>query len=57
MLISNSFGLTVNAKNFLSIDTFQDLYELDAIKDNSILILGACTNVILNKEIHKYNKK
>ena len=53
MLISNSFGLTVNAKNFLSIDTFQDLYELDAIKDNSILILGACTNVILNKDINK----
>ena len=46
MLIPNSFGLTVNAKNFLSIDTPEDLSELDSIKDNSILILGACTNVI-----------
>ena len=53
MLISNSFGLIVNAKNFLSIDTFEDLSKLDAIKDNSILILGACTNVILNKDINK----
>ena len=53
MLISNSFGLTVNAKNFLSIDTSEDLSKLDAIKDNSILILGACTNVILNKDINK----
>ena len=46
MLISNSFGLTVNAKNFLSIDTSEDLSEIDAIKDNSILILGACTNAV-----------
>ena len=53
MLIPNSFGLTVNAKNFLSIDTPEDLSELDSIKDNSILILGACTNVILNKNIYK----
>jgi len=53
MLISNSFGLTLNAKNFLSIDTSEDLSEIDAIKDNSILILGACTNVILNKDINK----
>ena len=53
MLISNSFGLIVNAKNFLSIDTSEDLSKLDAIKDNSILILGACTNVILNKDINK----
>ena len=53
MLIPNSFGLTVNAKNFLSIDTPEDLSELDSIKDNSILILGACTNVILNKDIDK----
>ena len=53
MLISNSFGLTVKAKNFLSIDTSEDLSELHSIKDNSILILGACTNVILNKDIDK----
>ena len=53
MLISNSFGLIVNAKNFLSIDTSEDLSKLDAIKDSSILILGACTNVILNKDINK----
>ena len=53
MLIPNSFGLTVNAKNLLSIDTSEDLSELDSIKDNSILILGACTNVILNKDIDK----
>ena len=53
MLIPNSFGLTVKAKNFLSIDTFEDLSELHSIKDNSILILGACTNVILNKDIDK----
>ena len=53
MLISNSFGLRVKAKNFLSIDTPEDLSKLDAIKDNSILILGACTNVILNKDINK----
>ena len=53
MLISNSLGLTVNAKNFLSIDTSEDLSKLDAIKDSSILILGACTNVILNKDINK----
>ena len=53
MLIPNSFGLTVNAKNFLSIETPEDLSELDSIKDNSILILGACTNVILNKNIYK----
>ncbi|MDC0332314.1 UDP-N-acetylmuramate dehydrogenase [Gammaproteobacteria bacterium] len=53
MLISNSFGLRVKAKNFLSIDTSEDLSKLDAIKDNSILILGACTNVILNKDINK----
>ena len=53
MLISNSFGLTVKAKNYLSIDTSEDLSELHSIKDNSILILGACTNVILNKDIDK----
>ena len=53
MLISNSFGLTVKAKNFLSIDTSEDISELHSIKDNSILILGACTNVILNKDIDK----
>jgi len=53
MLISNSFGLTVKAKNFLSIDTSEDLSELHSIKDSSILILGACTNVILNKDIDK----
>ena len=53
MLIPNSFGLTVNAKNFLSIDAPEDLSKLDSIKDNSILILGACTNVILNKNIYK----
>ena len=53
MLIYNSFGLTVKAKNFLSIDTSEDLSELHSIKDNSILILGACTNVILNKDIDK----
>ena len=53
MLISNSFGLTVKAKNFLSIDTFEDLSELHSIKDSTILILGACTNVILNKDIDK----
>ena len=53
MLIPNSFGLTVKAKNFLSIDTSEDLSELYSIKDNSILILGACTNVILNKDIDK----
>ena len=53
MFISNSFGLTVKAKNFLSIDTSEDLSELHSIKDNSILILGACTNVILNKDIDK----
>ncbi|MDB2339285.1 UDP-N-acetylmuramate dehydrogenase [Gammaproteobacteria bacterium] len=53
MLISNSFGLRVKAKNFLSIDTPEDLSKLDAIKDNSILILGACTNVILNKDINQ----
>ena len=53
MLISNSFGLIVNAKNFLSIDTSEDLSKLDAIKDSSILIIGACTNVILNKDINK----
>ena len=53
MLIPNSFGLTVKAKNFLSIDTSDDLSELHSIKENSILILGACTNVILNKDIDK----
>jgi len=53
MFISNSFGLTVKAKNFLSIDTPKDLSKLDTIKDNSILILGACTNVILNKDLTK----
>ena len=53
MLISNSLGLSVKAKNFLSIDTYEDLSELHSIKDNSILILGACTNVILNKDIDK----
>jgi len=53
MFISNSFGLTVKAKNFLSIDTPEDLSKLDTIKDNSILILGACTNVILNKDLTK----
>ena len=53
MFISNSFGLTVKAKNFLSIDIPKDLSKLDTIKDNSILILGACTNVILNKDLTK----
>lgn len=53
MFISNSFGLTVKAENFLSIDTPEDLSKLDTIKDNSILILGACTNVILNKDLNK----
>ena len=53
MLISNSLGLSVKAKNFLRIDTSEDLSELHSIKDNSILILGACTNVILNKDIDK----
>ena len=53
MLIPNSFGLKVKAKNFLSIDTSEDLSKLNAIKDNPILILGACTNVILNKDIDK----
>lgn len=53
MFISNSFGLTVKAKNFLSIDTPKDLSKLDTIKYNSILILGACTNVILNKDLTK----
>ena len=53
MFIANSFGLTVKAKNFLSIDTPKDLSKLDTIKDNSILILGACTNVILNKDLTK----
>ena len=53
MLIPNSLGLSVKAKNFLSIDTSEDLSELHSIKDSSILILGACTNVILNKDIDK----
>lgn len=53
MLIPNSLGLSVKAKNFLRIDTSEDLSELHSIKDNSILILGACTNVILNKDIDK----
>ena len=53
MLIPNSFGLTVKAKNFLSIGTSDDLSKLHSVKENSILILGACTNVILNKDIDK----
>ena len=53
MFISNSFGLTVKAKNLLSIDTPEDLSKLDTIKDNSILILGACTNVIFYKDLTK----
>ena len=53
MLIPNSLGLSVKAKNFLRIDTYEDLSELNSIKDNSILILGACTNVILNNDINK----
>ena len=47
MLISNSFGLQASAKNFIHIDTTDDLSALETI-DEPILILGAGTNVILS---------
>ena len=48
MMLSNSFGLKANAKNLISINSLDDLSALSTLGDEKILILGACTNVILD---------
>ena len=48
MMLSNSFGLQANAKNFIGINTLDDLSALEKLGDEEILILGAGTNVILS---------
>jgi UDP-N-acetylmuramate dehydrogenase len=47
-MISNSFGLKADAKSFIHIDTLNDLSALDSIDNKRLLILGACTNVLLS---------
>ena len=47
MMISNSFGLEAKAKNFIYINTLNDLSALESIDDERLLILGAGTNVLL----------
>lgn len=48
MMISNSFGLKAKAKNYIHINTLDDLSFLETLDDEEILILGAGTNVILS---------
>ena len=47
-MISNSFGLKADAKNFIHINTLNDLSALLSIDDKPLLILGAGTNVLLS---------
>ncbi len=47
-MISNSFGLKADAKNFIYIDALNDLSVLDSIDNKRLLILGAGTNVLLS---------
>ena len=49
MNISNSFGLKAKAKNYLHINTADDLPILESLNDEEILIIGAGTNVILGE--------
>ena len=48
MMLSNSFGLQANAKNFISINSLDDLSKIENLHDKKLLILGAGTNVILD---------
>ena len=48
MMLSNSFGLQANAKNFISINSLDDLSKIEYLHDKKLLILGAGTNVILD---------
>ena len=48
MMLSNSFGLQANAKNFIGINSLDDLSKIENLHDKKLLILGAGTNVILN---------
>ena len=48
MMISNSFGLKAKAKNYIHINTLDDLSFLETLDNEEILILGAGTNVILS---------
>ena len=47
-MLSNSFGLQANAKNFISINSLDDLSKIENLHDKKLLILGAGTNVILD---------
>ena len=48
MMISNSFDLKAKAKNYIHINSLDDLSMLDGVNQDEILILGAGTNVILS---------
>ena len=48
MMISNSFDLKAKAKNYIHINSLDDLSMLDEVNQDEILILGAGTNVILS---------
>tara|TARA_Y100001970_G_scaffold293782_1_gene443153 strand:- start:2628 stop:3587 length:960 start_codon:yes stop_codon:yes gene_type:complete len=48
-MISNSFGLKAKAKNYIYINTLDDLSMLEIVNQDKILILGAGTNVILSE--------
>jgi len=47
-MISNSFDLKAKAKNYIHINSLDDLSMLDEVNQDEILILGAGTNVILS---------
>ena len=47
-MLSNSFGLQANAKNYISINSLDDLSKIENLYDKKLLILGSGTNVILD---------
>ncbi len=48
MMLSNSFSLQANAKNYISINSLDDLSKIENLYDKKLLILGSGTNVILD---------
>ena len=53
-MLSNSFGLQANAKNYISINSLDDLSKIENLYDKKLLILGAGTNVILDNKYEMF---
>jgi UDP-N-acetylmuramate dehydrogenase len=48
----NTFGIDVNASEFVSIDSIQDLKDVLNTNPSDLLILGGGSNMLLTKDVN-----